>query len=95
VLLITCPWCGDREETEFSYGGQAHIAHPRDPDALDDAAWAEFVFYRDNPEGDFAERWYHAAGCRRWFNAVRNTRTNRFLTTYTSGEPQEGDAHAA
>jgi heterotetrameric sarcosine oxidase delta subunit len=94
VLLIPCPWCGDREETEFSYGGQAHIAHPREPEALDDAAWAEFVFFRDNPEGDFAERWYHSAGCRRWFNAVRNTRTNRILTTYTTGGPKEAVQHA-
>jgi len=26
MLLITCPWCGPREEPEFSYGGQAHVA---------------------------------------------------------------------
>ena len=29
MQLIACPWCGPREETEFHYGGQAHIAYPR------------------------------------------------------------------
>ena len=29
--------------------------------------------------GLFAERWSHAAGCRRWFNAVRDTATYRLL----------------
>jgi Sarcosine oxidase, delta subunit family len=30
MLLIPCPWCGEREETEFRCGGEAHpIAAPR------------------------------------------------------------------
>ena len=28
MLLVRCPWCGERDETEFSYGGQAEIAYP-------------------------------------------------------------------
>ena len=28
MLLIDCPWCGPRDETEFHYGGQAHVAYP-------------------------------------------------------------------
>ena len=24
MLLIPCPWCGEREETEFHHGGEAH-----------------------------------------------------------------------
>lgn len=87
MQLITCPWCGDREEIEFHYGGQAHVAYPADPDALSDEQWAQFVFFRDNPKGPFAERWNHSTGCRRWFNAVRDTRTYRFLAVYRIGEP--------
>jgi len=26
MLLIECPYCGERPEPEFVYGGQAHIA---------------------------------------------------------------------
>jgi len=34
MLLITCPWCGARDEVEFRYGGQAHLAYPDDPETL-------------------------------------------------------------
>ncbi|MCO1655456.1 sarcosine oxidase subunit delta [Pseudonocardia humida] len=86
MQLIRCPWCGPREEVEFHYGGQAHVAYPDDPAALTDEQWARYVFFRDNPKGAFAERWSHSAGCRRWFNAVRDTRTYRFLAVYKPGE---------
>ncbi|MDQ3577662.1 MAG: sarcosine oxidase subunit delta, partial [Actinomycetota bacterium] len=33
MQLIPCPWCGPREEAEFHYGGQAHVAYPQDPSA--------------------------------------------------------------
>jgi len=32
------------------------------------------------------ERWFHTAGCRRWFYAVRDTATHGFLGTYRIGE---------
>ena len=79
VLLIPCPWCGPRDETEFQYGGQAGVAYPADPDALDDEGWARYLFFRDNPKGPFAERWVHVAGCRRWFDVVRNTVTHEVV----------------
>ena len=74
MLLVPCPWCGERDETEFSYGGQAGVAYPADPAALSDEQWAEFVFVRDNPKGPFRERWVHTHGCRRWFELERDTR---------------------
>ncbi|MFF4541044.1 sarcosine oxidase subunit delta family protein [Streptomyces aureus] len=86
MLLIPCPWCGPRDEAEFHYGGQAHVPYPEDPSALTDEEWARYLFFRDNPKGPFAERWSHAAGCRRWFNAVRDTATNEILTVYPPGE---------
>ena len=77
MQLITCPYCGPREEVEYHYGGQAHVAYPTDPAAVSDAEWAQFLFFRDNPRGPFAEQWSHAAGCRRWFNAIRDTGTHQ------------------
>ncbi len=85
MQLIECPWCGPREEVEFHYGGQAHVAYPADPAALTDEDWARYLFCRDNPKGAFAERRQHAAGCRRWFDAVRDTVTYRFLTVHRPG----------
>jgi sarcosine oxidase subunit delta len=76
MLLIPCPWCGARDEVEFRYGGQARVAYPADPDALDDAQWAEYLYVRDNPKGWFAERWVHVHGCRQWFSVERHTVTH-------------------
>ena len=73
MLLIDCPWCGPRAETEFSYGGEAGIARPRDPKALSDAEWADYLFNRSNPRGAHRELWNHAQGCRRWFGVKRDT----------------------
>ena len=86
MFIITCPHCGPRDEDEFSYGGEAHIARPASPAELTDAGWADFVFMRTNTKGVFAERWYHAAGCRKWFNVLRNTATDRILAVYGMGE---------
>ncbi|PRW64302.1 sarcosine oxidase subunit delta [Actinopolyspora mortivallis] len=76
MLLIRCPWCGDRDEVEFRYGGQADVDYPADPERLDDTAWGNYLFVRANPLGTLTERWVHAAGCRRWFSVVRDTATN-------------------
>ena len=88
MQLITCPFCGPREEVEFTYGGQAGVAYPADPAALSDEQWAHYVFFRDNTKGRFAERWNHSHGCRRWFNAVRDTTTYRFEGVYRLDDPQ-------
>jgi heterotetrameric sarcosine oxidase delta subunit len=86
MLLIPCPWCGNRDEVEFRYGGEAHISRA-DP-AADDAAWADYLYMRDNPKGLIAERWVHQAGCRRWFNLLRDTVTHRIVAVYRVGEPR-------
>jgi heterotetrameric sarcosine oxidase delta subunit len=86
MQLITCPWCGPREEAEFHYGGQAHVAYPAEPAALTDAEWAQYVFFRANPKGTLNERWAHSAGCRRWFNAVRDTANHEIAAVYKPGE---------
>lgn len=75
MLQIRCPWCGPRDEVEFRYGGQAGITYPPSPGELDNSAWAEYLFMRDNPKGWFHERWVHTAGCRCWFDIERNTVT--------------------
>ena len=90
MFLITCPHCGERDVSEFSCGGEAHIDRPKWREDMSDAEWAEFVFMRTNPKGILAERWNHAAGCRRWFNMLRNTATDDILTVYgLDEEPPE------
>lgn len=97
MLQITCPWCGPRAETEFSCGGQAHIVRPLDTDALDDRQWGDYLFMRTNPKGRHFEQWHHSQGCRRWFNAERDTVSYRFAPFYQAGTQPVGatDPHAA
>jgi len=89
MLLIDCPWCGIRDESEFAYGGEAGIVRPKDPDALSDEEWADYLFMRKNTKGLFQEQWQHAHGCRRWFNAERDTVSYQFTRTWKIGESQE------
>jgi sarcosine oxidase subunit delta len=71
VLLISCPHCGARDQTEFAYGGDASVVRPA-PDAPLEA-WVAYVYLRDNPAGPHDEYWQHVAGCRRWFRIRRDT----------------------
>ena len=86
MLLIECPWCGARDESEFSYAGEAHIARPLETEKLSDEAWADYLFMRKNPKGLHREQWLHAAGCRRYFNVERNTATYQISGSYKIGE---------
>lgn len=86
MLHIECPWCGLRDQTEFTCHGEAHIARPENTESLTDEQWGDYVFFRQNTKGIHYERWVHAYGCRRWFNAVRNTVTDRIHGTYKPGE---------
>ena len=98
MLLIECPWCGTRAETEFSYGGEAGIVRPPDPDALSDEEWADYLFFRANPRGAHRELWNHAQGCRRWFGVERDTVTYRIVRSYVlsptgAGTPNVADSY--
>jgi len=96
MLLIPCPFCGERPELEFVYGGQAHLPRPADPGSLTPQQWADYLYRRDNPKGAHAERWRHTHGCGRFFNALRDTTTDHFLASYQLSEArpsiQPGDA---
>lgn len=98
MLVIECPWCGERDQTEFSAHGEAHIARPLETEKLSDEEWGDYVFFRKNTKGIHYERWVHSFGCRRWFNAVRNTITDQIHATYKPGEaipplPGAGETH--
>ena len=90
MLLIACPWCGPRAQSEFTYGGDATAKRPA-TDAPEDA-WVQFVYIRDNPAGPHEELWQHSAGCRQWFSVRRDTRTHEILASARPGEPLTGDA---
>ena len=88
MFIIECPWCGKRDQTEFTAHGEAHIARPTDPYALNEEEWGDYVFFRSNTKGPHRERWIHTHGCRQWFNAIRNTATDEILATYKPQDPR-------
>ena len=75
MLRIDRPICGLRDETEFSYGGDATVARPA-MDEADPKVWLDYVFMRDNPRGAHREYWHHASGCRQWLVVERDTLTH-------------------
>jgi sarcosine oxidase subunit delta len=74
VLLISCPHCGARDQTEFAHGGDASVVRPAADAPLE--AWFAYVYLRDNPAGPHVEYWQHVAGCRRWLRIRRDTVTH-------------------
>jgi sarcosine oxidase subunit delta len=75
-MRIPCPFCGDRDLTEFTYLGDATVTRP-DPEGPGAAErFYEAVYLRDNPAGPLDELWYHGAGCRTWLRVTRNTVTH-------------------
>ena len=73
-MRIPCPHCGARDETEFSYRGDATVLRPEADGNAE--AFHRYVYARANPRGWHAEWWQHAAGCRQWFKLVRHTVTH-------------------
>ncbi len=78
-MLITCPYCGPRDLSEFSYQGDGNRTRP-DPASTDQAEWNDYVYDRVNVAGDHNEIWQHAGGCRAHLTVVRNTLTHKITS---------------
>ena len=75
-FVLTCPNCGAREVTDFSFGGEVY---PRPTAAPRGASSAPTTTSASNVAGVQREWWFHRSGCRAWFQAERDTRTNDVL----------------
>lgn len=80
MLRIPCPVCGLRDETEFTYGGDATV-HCPDINKNELKIWHDYVFIRDNPRGPHKEYWHHVTGCRQWLVVERDTLTHEIFGT--------------
>ncbi len=88
MMLITCPFCGARDENEFRCADEGHIIRPEPYTDVSAEQWADYLFYRDNPKGLIVERWHHQHGCGLWFNVVRDTVTHEIKAIYEMTEPK-------
>lgn len=89
MMKIKCPYCGERSEAEFSFGGPAHLVRPIPAEKVSDEQWANYLLMLDNVKGEAAERWCHSHGCGQWFNMLRNTATHEIISIYKMGETLE------
>jgi methylglutamate dehydrogenase subunit B len=79
-MRIPCPFCGDRDSSEFAYLGDATLTRP-DPSAPSaERAFHDYVYLRDNPAGPHREFWHHISGCQSWLVVTRDTRDHAILT---------------
>ncbi len=84
-MRIHCPFCGERDSSEFSYLGDAGRTRPQA--GADAHAFFEAVYVRDNPAGRHRDLWYHGLGCRSWLRVTRDTRTHEiFAVELARGE---------
>ena len=79
MLNIKCPYCGDRSQKEFAYGGDGTVKRPGLNQEVSDEKWDEFVYLRKSPRGKHVELWHHVAGCRQWFKVQRDTVTHEIF----------------
>jgi len=77
-MRIHCPHCGERDVSEFRYGGDASRKRPEHGTGSM-ADWHDYYFLFDNPKGPHLEHWQHVLGCRTWFTLKRDTATNTIL----------------
>jgi len=97
-FLLTCPNCGVREVTDFGFGGETSVRPTSRPDRRE---LNTYNYFRRNVAGVQREWWYHRAGCRAWFLAERDTRTNVVDWTAlpadvpVAADPQTPDASKA
>ena len=82
-FLLTCPHCGVREVADFAFGGEVSV-RPRETPTFRELS--RYNYFRRNVAGVQREWWYHRSGCRTWFQAERDTRTNVVLRVGLPGE---------
>jgi heterotetrameric sarcosine oxidase delta subunit len=93
-FLLTCPNCGVREVTDFGFGGEISARPQAQPSFRELNA---YNYFRRNVAGVQREWWFHRSGCRAWFVAERDTRTNevKFTESVPTRPSEEPGGEAA
>ncbi len=77
MLLITCPHCGNRAQTEFDYVRTLDSIVTLD---MAPEAAMTTLFERSNPRGIDDELWRHSHGCRQFMMLRRNRVTHEIAS---------------
>lgn len=73
MMVIDCPYCGERAQAEFTY--ERTLDSLVTLDMAPEEALAR-LFSRANPAEEDRELWRHAYGCRQWLVLRRHRRTH-------------------
>jgi len=87
-FLLPCPKCGPRDVNEFAYAGEVTTRPTAAPTLRELTA---YLYFRRNVAGVQREWWSHRLGCRTWFLAERDTRTNEVIRTELAAPRAERD----
>jgi len=82
MIRINCPFCGERDHSEFTYGSDASIVYPSLDSSTED--WVKAIFFRKNICGMQVETWHHTNGCRMWLKVERDTKTHEIKSVEAS-----------
>lgn len=95
MMLIPCPWCGPRSETEFTYIRASQTKRP-DTSSLeaDKQPVMDYVYLRDNPKGVTQEHWQHSGGCRGILKVERHNVTHEITASVKRDEPLPSEQDA-
>jgi len=80
MIRIPCPFCGERDHSEFTYGGDGSINYPDIGASKEE--WISAVFERKNIKGKQLETWHHLYGCRMWIIVERDTTTHEIFRVW-------------
>ena len=92
-MRITCPWCGPRPLSEFTYGGDATKRRPQNPGEAGLDTWMDYVYLRQNPAGRHQELWHHSSGCHAWLVVCRDT-VSHDISEVTLAHPWTGESES-
>ncbi|MEM6985879.1 MAG: sarcosine oxidase subunit delta [Pseudomonadota bacterium] len=78
---FTCPFCGERDETEFHFAAEAGKARPEPANNVNAQDWYEYLYAQDAPQGVAREVWIHLS-CGEFFVMERDTVTRDVIATH-------------
>ena len=59
MQIFPCPFCGDRNETEFHFAGELGNVRPDTTGDISAAEWSTYLFTQRNEKGAVHEVWMH------------------------------------
>ncbi len=86
-MRIECPFCGERDLSEFTYRGAVGDSAASTAAARLLEPHVATVYLRSNPAGAHRELWRHGYGCGSWLEVTRDTRTHLISAVRLAKDP--------